>query len=363
MSVSRSLRCLFAIPPTPSPCIRHSFHTCSPLHGRQPKHPNIKAKDLGLVKTPASARQPTTSKRGRGRLNLQPYTKKDWEDLAKIYTPEQIEAIKAGEGSVNLSDLTNQGTIREDQFALPYFEDLSTIHPVVDKPIRAPESNYDPDLRYKEEDELLDDVVDWAQNLPDDPDRQDWVKFQENLRLTVGKEEAERNPRSYLSPELPVIKGLPRHSEADDIEPAMRRLMLQTGYTIEEIKKFRIRVMVYHHVRNTTRMGKIQSMYFLAVAGNGKGLLGIGEGKSVEMDDARVQACMAAVRNMVPIPRYEDRTIFGDVKAKVGATTVEVMSRPPGKALFSSFTFLSFFSKIKLIKPSHKSSKEIELNH
>ena len=347
MSVSRSLRCLFANPPKPSTCIRQSFHTCTPLYARQPKHPNIKAKDLGLVTTQASARQPTKSKRGREPINLQSYSEKDWEDLAKIYTPEQLEAIKAGEESVNKSDLAKQGTIREDSFALPYFDDLAYVHPVVDKPIRAPESNYDPDLRYKEEDELLDDVVDWAQNLPNEPQRSDWTNFQEKLRLTVGKEEAERNSRSYMSPELPVIEGLPRHSDADDIEPAMRRLMKQTGYSLEEIRKFRIRVMVFHQVRNTTRMGKIESMYFLAVAGNGKGLLGIGEGKSVEIDDARTQACMAAVRNMVPIPRYEDRTIFGDVKAKVGATTVEVMSRPPGNVFLSFFLPIYFFQKKK----------------
>lgn len=338
MSVSRSLRCLFANPPKPPPCIRQNFHTCSPLHARRPKHPNIKAQDLGLVTTQASAQQPTKSKGGRGRLNLKPYSKKDWADLAEYYTPEQLEAAKAGEASINLSDLATQGTIREDSFALPYFDDLSEIRPVVDKPIRAPESNYDPDLRYKNEDELLDDVVDWAQNLPDEPEKTDWTKFQDNLRLMVGKEEAERDSRSYMSPELPVIDGLPRHSDVDDIEPAMRRLMLQTGYTPNEVRKFRIRVMVCHQVRNTTRMGKIESMYFLAVAGNGRGLLGIGEGKSVEIDDARTQACMAAVRNMVPIPRYEDRTIYGDVKAKVGATTVEVMSRPPGK-VFLSFLF------------------------
>lgn len=336
MSVSRPLRCLFANLPKPTPCIRQSFHTCRSLHGRQPKYPNIKAEDLGLVTTQASVQQPTKPKRRRRGPNFQPYSEKDWDNLAKIYTPEQLEAIKAGEESVDRNDLAEQGTIREDSFALPYFEDLSYIHPVVDKPVRAPESNSDPNLRFKEEDELLDDVVDWAQNLPDEPERLDWTKFQDNLRLTVGKEEAERNSRSYVSPELPVIEGLPRHSDTDDIEPAMRRLMLQTGYTVDEIKKFRIKVMVYHPVRNTTRMGKIQSNYYLAVAGNGKGLLGVGEGKSVEVNDARIQACMAAVRNMVPIPRYENRTIFGDVKAKVGGTTVEVMSRPPGNVIFSS---------------------------
>ena len=349
MSISRSLRCLFAnIPKEPSR-VRQSFHTCSPRHGRQPKHPNIKAEDLGLVAKQASAQPPTRPKRRRERPNLKAYSEKDWEDLGKIYTPEQLEAIKAGEESIDREDLFRQGAIREDSFALPYFDDLSYVHPVVDKPVRAPESNYDPNLRYKEEGELLDDVVDWAQNLSEKTEASDWTDFQKNLRLTVGKEEAERNPRSYLSPELPVIKGLPRYSETDYIDPAMRRLMLQTGYTQNDIKNFRVKVLVCHQVRNTTRMGKIESMYYLAIAGNGNGLVGIGEGKSIEAGDAHTQARMAAIRNMVPIPRYEDRTIFGDVKGKVGATTVEVMSRPPGGCL--SLFFFFFFGPPPPKKP------------
>ncbi|KAL8742979.1 MAG: hypothetical protein Q9184_008169 [Pyrenodesmia sp. 2 TL-2023] len=71
-------------------------------------------------------------------------------------------------------------------------------------------------------------------------------------------------------------------------------------------------------------------MYFLAVAGNGRGLVGIGEGKSAEPEEARTQAKNAAIRNMQPIPRYEGRTIYGDVKGKVAATEVELMTRPPG---------------------------------
>lgn len=333
MSASRPLRCLLAKPPTIIPSFRQSFHQSCPLHARKPKYPNIKASDLGLLENQNPRQKPTERlpPGKRSSTRLEPYSEKDWEELPQIYTPEQLEAIKAGEAAIPTKDLYEQGAFREDSFALPYFDDLSYIHPVVDKPIRAPESNYDPDLRYKEEDELLDDVVGWAQNLPDKPERLDWIKFRDNVRLTVGKEEAERNPRSYLSPELPKIKGLARRSAKDDIDPAMRRLMLQTGYSLDHIKRFRIRVLVAHRVVNQTRMGKIQSMYYLAIAGNGRGLLGVGEGKSVEHEDAKRQASMAAVRNLVPIPRYEDRTIYGDVKGKVAGTEVEVMTRPPGK--------------------------------
>ena len=116
----------------------------------------------------------------------------------------------------------------------------------------------------------------------------------------------------------------------------MQRLMKQTGLQFEQITKLRLKVLNMHRVVNQTRMGKVQSMYYLTVAGNGKGMVGIGEGKSTEMEDAQRQSAANAIRNMVPVMRYEERTIFGDVKGKVGATELRLMTRPPGMLLPSS---------------------------
>jgi len=44
-------------------------------------------------------------------------------------------------------------------------------------------------------------------------------------------------------------------------------------------------------------------------------------------------ARLAAIRNLQPIPRYEERTIFGDVKGKVSAVEVKLFARPPGFGL------------------------------
>ena len=322
MNVSSPLRCLFAKSVTQSRFLRQSFHSSHALFvDQEPKQPSDKSTELGLAN------------QGNKIGTLRPYSKEEEKRLAQIYTPEQLAAIKAGEAAVDLTDLVNQGAFRDDPFGLPYIDDLSEIHPVVDKPVRAPESNHDPSLRFKEEDEIAEDLVDWMQKLPDEPSRLDWMKYKDNVRLMVGKEEAERNSRSYLSPELPKIKSLqPRKNEDGnkDIDPRVRRLMLQTGYTAQQIKRFRVKVLVTHRVVNQTKLGKIQSMYYLAIAGNGRGLVGIGEGKSTEPEDAKVQATLAAVRNLVPVPRYEDRTIFGDVRGKVGATELQLMTRPPG---------------------------------
>lgn len=125
-----------------------------------------------------------------------------------------------------------------------------------------------------------------------------------------------------------------RWKSSDDDDPAaagLKRLALQTGYNTDQLKQFRVKNLVVHRVVNQTRMGKIASEYNLTIAGNGAGLLGIGEGKSAEPEDSRRQAMLNAIRNMKPINRYENRTIYGEVKGKVGAVEVHLSSRPPGR--------------------------------
>jgi len=119
----------------------------------------------------------------------------------------------------------------------------------------------------------------------------------------------------------------------EEVEGEVRwnELSRATGYPVRDLKKLIVRPLVLHRVVDQTRLGKIQKMYSLVVAGNGDGLLGIGEGKSVEILDAQQMATYNAIRNMVPIPRYEHRTTFGRIAVKNGAVEMEVMSRPPGK--------------------------------
>ena len=332
MSCSRTLRDICRKSTVPArPSIRRKFHCSRSLAARRkPTYPSLKAPEV---------RANPTFDPG------QPYTKAEKDALSRRYTPAQIEAIEAGESAVDTEDLANQATLRQDSFALQYIDDLSKIHPVIDMPIRAPESNYDPNLRFKEEDELFDGYVDTIMNMPENSDQLDDNAVEEmfdKFRVTVGKEEAELNPRSYLAPEIPVIDSLkppePPKDEEDpdalkrdaDVEEHIQRLIRQTGFTRQQIRRFRVKNLVQHRVVNQTRMGKIQSLYYLSVAGNGKGLLGIGEGKATEPEAAKRQATFSAIRNMQPIPRYEERTIFGDVSGKVGATELVIMNRPPG---------------------------------
>jgi small subunit ribosomal protein S5 len=184
--------------------------------------------------------------------------------------------------------------------------------------------------------------------MPDNATGADFVKFTDELRLTHGKEENELNPHSALVPDLfgpgetidePRVeerktaaeKGEKERSlQAEEMTDALKSLLLATGYTANQIRDFRLKTLVSHSVVNQTRLGKVRRAYRLSIAGNGNGLLGVGEGKSDEAADAKTQSQYRAIRNMQPIPRYENRTIFGDVSGKVGAVELQLMHRPPG---------------------------------
>ena len=302
-------------------CRSRSFHTTSSIADRRrPRHPNIKANEVSIAAA-----------------DVKPYTKEEHVGLSKKYTPEQMTAIEAGEAAISPYDLETQGQIRTDPMRLNYLDDLATIRPTIDKPMKPPRTNIDPNWRYKTEDEISDDIANWLENvegLPTDepasaqrPTRLDFWKFYDNVRVTVGKEEAELAPRSSLSPVIPKLQPDGKRSRVEE----------EKEMTIKDIIKSRghgsdvqVKTLVQHRVVNQTRLGKIQSQYYLAVAGNGNGMLGIAEGKSQEPADAERQAHLRAIAALKPIPRYENRTIYGEVEGKVGATELRLMSRPPG---------------------------------
>lgn len=349
MSRPHSLRCIFASPQSSGPLSRSflpSFSGCRHLHSSSthqarppPKFPNIKASTLGLT-TPKYATPTTSRRREPTTADLPGYSPADLKTLKKNVSPAQFAAIEAGEAAIDPADILAQGAIRSDPMAVKYLDDFTDIRAVIDHPIRNPEENYDPKLRFKEEDEIAADLGKWMESLASDPDPESWVDFEKNTRLTVGKPEAELAPRSYEAPEIPemtdpmtrsAVKNAAAGNDDDgSSDPHMQRLMKQTGMDFLQIRSLRLKILNTHGVVNQTRMGKVRSSYYLTVAGNGHGMVGIGEGKSTEPEDARRQSAANAVRNMVPVVRYEERTIFGDVQGKVGASELKLMTRPPG---------------------------------
>ena len=316
---------------------------CRPFHStyyrrgkRRPVHASIKAVDMGLIEERMS--------------RFQPYTEEEKAMLSEKYSPEQMEAIEAGEASISAQDLATQGAMRDDEHKLPYISDLSTVDPVIDHPLSAP-SRLDPQNRPrpKSEQEISSSLNTFLRNIgSNDPTtgqpRDAAVELQKFLSDPRNLFESD-NPQALLDerpPSEPILPKLTQEGdtnsrrtqgEGEEEDPHMVRLMKQTGLRKEQIRRLRTKTLVTRRVTNQTRMGKIQSLYHLAIAGDMKGMLGIGEGKAAEGPDAQRQATMAAIRNMKPIPRYEKRTIFGELKGKVGAVELRLSSRPPGMSV------------------------------
>lgn len=147
-----------------------------------------------------------------------------------------------------------------------------------------------------------------------------------------------------LPDKVPGVAGLYKDQmdpteAALDPEGQFQELKRQTGLSIMEILVLinkHTKVLVRRYVSNQTRLGKIRSTYVLAIAGNQDGWLGMGEAKSVESETATNKAKQAAIRNMRPIRRYENRTIYGNVEGKVGGTIVQLYTRPPGTSSFNA---------------------------
>lgn len=344
MSVARPARCLFTAPSKPTALpygSRRTFTTSSSFcERRHPRFASVKAADLGLIST-GSKKKAVQPKQ---EVVLTSYTDADKKALSKKYTPEQLRVIEAGEEAISDDDLKKQGRFRSDHWRMPYLDDLSVIKPVLDKKPKGPKSDYSPEWRWMNQEERVQNMADWLIKNKDKkqdgqkgqfPSRLDWWKWSDENRQQVGYDAP---PVSSLAPEVPKIKDprffyKPKGEEGDE-DGSMENLRRQTGMSTFDIKQLKVKILVQHRVVNQTRLGKIQSLYVLAIAGNGDGRLGIGEGKATEPDEASKQAKMAAIRNMKPIPRYENRTIYGEVEGKVSAAEVKLMARPPG--MFSS---------------------------
>lgn len=138
-----------------------------------------------------------------------------------------------------------------------------------------------------------------------------------------------------------VLAQLQAQAASDDGENAdpLRQLAedKSLNLSLRELRELHRYPLVVRRVVNMTSKGKQPSMSVLVVAGNGKGLLGYGEGKSENVTQAADKAFVQAVKNMDFVQRRDNRTIWSEsMKAKWGATVVEMRSRPPGFGLRTS---------------------------
>lgn len=107
-----------------------------------------------------------------------------------------------------------------------------------------------------------------------------------------------------------------------------------TGLDQRYIANLYVRPIVMKRVSCQTSKGKIPNFYALTVVGDKKGMIGLGEGKSRNgMRTALIKAHWNAVKNLNPIPRYDNRTILGNIDYKFHAVKLFFKSAPPGFGL------------------------------
>jgi small subunit ribosomal protein S5 len=91
--------------------------------------------------------------------------------------------------------------------------------------------------------------------------------------------------------------------------------------------------LVRRRVVHQTGKGKIASQYILMVVGNGKGLVGFGEGKHERAQLALEQAFNEACKNMDYVNMFEGRTLWHNLSTKLGSTQILMRPRPLGFGL------------------------------
>ncbi|KAH9478745.1 putative 37S ribosomal protein S5, mitochondrial [Psilocybe cubensis] len=92
-------------------------------------------------------------------------------------------------------------------------------------------------------------------------------------------------------------------------------------------------ILMRRPVVQQTGKGKIRRVAYMVLVGDGKGLVGYGEGKHSNAAVALKAARIAAVKNMDWVERFEQRTIWTEMRTKLGATQLILRPRPVGFGL------------------------------
>ncbi|PWN38774.1 hypothetical protein IE81DRAFT_295826 [Ceraceosorus guamensis] len=144
---------------------------------------------------------------------------------------------------------------------------------------------------------------------------------------------AEFSARVGLGPIASASAGSAEAPDSRGNRAAQQLLAKVTPLSVEEIAGLFRHVLAIDRVVRQTGKGKIPKMRALVLAGNGRGLIGVGTAKDEIANMAVDKAFKNAVTNMDYIDRFEGRTVHATMEAKWGATRVTLRPRPPGFGL------------------------------
>ena len=107
-----------------------------------------------------------------------------------------------------------------------------------------------------------------------------------------------------------------------------------TGLEERYIKSLYVRQILMKRVSNKTSKGNIPSFFVMTIVGDRNGTIGLGIGKSRDGIRVAVQkAHWNAIKNLTPIPRYEQRTILGGFEYKYHSVKMFIKAAPQGFGL------------------------------
>lgn len=204
--------------------------------------------------------------------------------LRNYYSEELVESIKLAETFIDPAHYANR-KLRNTEFAPPYLDDFSKRH-----------------------------------------------KFWDTLEIEDPTEFDFRLPLQPSPIDVPPGSSLKELGSSKNT--IAKELSLLTGLDENYIDKLTAKPLIMKRVSNQTAKGKIPTNYALVVVGDKRGMIGIGEGKDrVEMSRAVSKAHWNAVKNLKFIPRYEDRTIIGNIDNVFHGCKIFLRSAPPGFGL------------------------------
>ncbi|KAI8615952.1 ribosomal protein S5, C-terminal domain-containing protein, partial [Chytriomyces sp. MP71] len=90
------------------------------------------------------------------------------------------------------------------------------------------------------------------------------------------------------------------------------------------------RILLVRKVARVTKGGKIRTTSAVVVVGNGNGVAGYGEGRAADTNGAITKATALAIKNMIPFPRFQHRTVFGDIVHQYQSVRLDIKTAPPG---------------------------------
>ena len=98
---------------------------------------------------------------------------------------------------------------------------------------------------------------------------------------------------------------------------------------------FKERVVAISRVTKVVKGGRRFSFSALVVAGDGKGQVGVGSGKAVEVSESISKATRMAKKAFITIPLRDQRTIPCEVVGKFGASQVVMKPASPGTGVIA----------------------------